>query len=192
MGVVCSIPINRMCWSAGTRAVGSPRSCFERCKRKATPAVIVGLPSIPVASAKPKAWPPDEVQQLAQVRTQSTAVAEAIDLAEDFLTLVRQRQPDQLEAWLTRAATSTLTALRRFATGLYADYQAVKAGMTLPWSNGPVEGHINRLKMLKRHMFGRAHLDLLSRRFLRAPRGDQAQATGPRELAQAHPEPVAA
>jgi transposase len=44
----------------------------------------------------------------------------------------------------------------------------VKAGLTLPWSNGPVEGQINRLKMLKRQMFGRANIDLLRRRFLRA------------------------
>jgi transposase len=57
-------------------------------------------------------------------------------------------------------------ALRRFATGLQADYAAVKASMRLPWSNGPVEGQINRLKMLKRSMFGRAKIDLLSQRFL--------------------------
>ncbi len=58
--------------------------------------------------------------------------------------------------------------LRRFATGLCADDDAVKAGMTLPWSTGPVEGHINGLKMLKRSMFGCAKIDLLSRWFLRA------------------------
>jgi transposase len=57
--------------------------------------------------------------------------------------------------------------LRRFAAGLRADYEAVQAGLMLPWSSGPVEGHINRLKMLKRSMFGRAELDLLSQRFLR-------------------------
>jgi transposase len=44
----------------------------------------------------------------------------------------------------------------------------VKAGLRLPWSNGPAEGHINCLKMLQRSMFGRAKIDLLSRRFLRA------------------------
>ena len=54
------------------------------------------------------------------------------------------------------------------AKGLRDDYEAVKAGMTLPWSNGPVEGYINRLKMLKRQMYGRAGIDLLSRRFLLA------------------------
>jgi transposase len=59
-------------------------------------------------------------------------------------------------------------ALQRFARRLREDYDAVKAGVTLPWSNGPVEGHINRLKMLKRQMFGRAHLDLLHRRFVLA------------------------
>jgi transposase len=93
-----------------------------------------------------------EVQQLTQLRHQHTAVAEAIDLAQDFLSLVRQRQPERLETWLQRARTSTLDALRRFATGLYEDYAAVKAGVTLSWSSGPVEGHINRLKMLKRQM----------------------------------------
>jgi transposase len=127
-----------------------------------------------------------EVQQLAQLHAQWAEVAEAIDLAQDFATLVRQRQPTQLDPWLKRATTSTIEALRRFATGLYEDYEAVKAGVTLPWSTSPVEGHINRLKMLKRQMFGRARLDLLSRRFLRAPRGDQAQAIGARGPIQVH------
>lgn len=122
----------------------------------------------------------DDAQQLAQIRAQSAALTEAIDLAQDFAQLVRQRQPAQLDPWLQRAAGSTLDAVRRFATGLYDDYQAVKAGVTLPWSSGPVEGHINRLKMLKRQMFGRAHLALLEHRFLRAPREREAQVVGPR------------
>jgi transposase len=111
-----------------------------------------------------------EAQQLTQLRAQSPEVAEAIDLAQDFATLVRQRQPAQLDPWLHRATTRTLEALQRFAKGLRDDYAAVKAGVTLPWNSGPVEGHINRLKMVKRQMFGRAHLDLLSRRFVLAPR----------------------
>jgi hypothetical protein len=57
--------------------------------------------------------------------------------------------------------------VQRFAPGLYADYAAVKGGGTLPWSTRPVEGHIKRLKILKRQMFGQARLDLLSRRFVR-------------------------
>jgi len=58
--------------------------------------------------------------------------------------------------------------LQRCAKGLRDDYDAVRAGVTLPWSTGPVEGHINRLNMLKRQMFGRAKLDLLQQRFLLA------------------------
>ena len=127
-----------------------------------------------------------ERQQLDQLHTQQAEVAEAIDLAQAFAQCVRQRQPDALDPWLQRATTSRLEALQRFAKGLYDDYHAVKAGITLPWSNGPVEGHINRLKMLKRQMFGRARLDLLSRRFVLAPREEQAQAVGPRVPSQGH------
>jgi transposase len=118
----------------------------------------------------------EEAEQLARLRAQHVVVDEAIMLAQDFAGLVRQRQPTQLDPWLTRATTSTLEALQRFAKGLYEDYEAVKAGVTLPWSTGPVEGHINRLKMLKRQMFGRARLDLLSRRFVRAPTCGQGPA----------------
>ena len=106
--------------------------------------------------------------QLAQLTAQSPELAEAVALAQDFAALVRQRQPAQLEPWLTRAAQSTLPPFRRFARGLRADLTAVQAAVTLPWSQGPIEGQINRLKMLKRQMFGRARLDLLARRFLLA------------------------
>ena len=80
--------------------------------------------------------------------------------------MVREQQPDELDSWLERAAASPVDAFRRFAKRLREDYDSIKAGVTLPWSNGPVEGHINRLKMLKRQMFGRAKIDLLSQRFL--------------------------
>jgi transposase len=104
--------------------------------------------------------------QLAQLTTQAPELAEAVALAQDFASLVRQRQPTHLAAWLVRAATSSLPPFRRFAKGLRADLAAVEAAVTLPWSQGPIEGQINRLKMLKRQMFGRARLDLLARRFL--------------------------
>jgi len=133
-----------------------------------------------------------ETQQLTALRAQQAEVAEAIDLAQDFATLVRQRQPTQLDPWLQRATTSAVDAVRRFATGLYEDYEAVKAGVTLPWSSGPVEGHINRLKMLKRQMFGRARLDLLSRRFLLAPRDRRARVPSPQERPDAHTQAAAA
>jgi transposase len=126
-------------------------------------------------------------RHLAQLTQQSPEVAEAVALAQDFAALVRQRQPAQLEPWLARAATSALAPFRRLAKGLREDYAAVKAGVTRPWSQGPIEGHINRLKMLKRQMFGRARLDLLSRRFLLAPRRAPRPGPRPQVLAEAHP-----
>jgi transposase len=129
---------------------------------------------------------------LAQLCAQSPEVAEAIALAQDFRSLVRQRQPEALAPWRPRATASPLEVLRRFATGLAEDDAAVKAGVTFPGSAGPVEGPINRLTMLKRQLFGRARLDLLSRRCVLAPRGGQAQALGPRGLPCAPAAPVAA
>ena len=89
-------------------------------------------------------------------------------MAEEFAGLIRARQPDRLEPWLARARNGTLPAFRGFAKRLAVDEEAVRAAVTLPWSTGQVEGQINRLKMIKRQMYGRANLDLLGRRFLLA------------------------
>jgi transposase len=97
---------------------------------------------------------------------QQPELSGAITLAQDFIDLVRQRLPSQLDDWLQAAKTSSVKAFQSFAKGLEEDYDAVKAGMTLEVSNGPVEGQNNRLKMLKRQMFGRANLELLEKRFI--------------------------
>jgi transposase len=129
---------------------------------------------------------------LAQLRAQHNDVAEAIDLAQDFARLARQRQGAQLDTWMARVAKSTSVALQRFAKGLADDYDAVKAGLTLPWSNGPVEGHITRLKLLKRQMFGRASLTLLERRFVLAPERLREPVLHPQEPSQGQAQPAAA
>ena len=121
-----------------------------------------------VVLKQPSKQTDDDTQLIAHLKDQHGELATAIDLAQDFAAIVRERQPDRFDSWLARATASAVAPLRRFATGLRADDEAVKAGLRLPWSNGPVEGQINRLKMLKRSMFGRAKIDLLSRRFLRA------------------------
>lgn len=71
---------------------------------------------------------------------------------------MRQRLPEQLDSWLERSKDSAIKVFQSFAKGLKEDYDAVKNGLTLDVSNGPVEGQNNRLKMLKRQMFGRAGL----------------------------------
>ena len=105
---------------------------------------------------------------LAGLREHSRALDEAIGLAEEFAALVRGREPERLDPWLQWAQDSAVAPLWRFAKRLSADYDAVRAAVTLAWSNGPAEGQINRLKTIKRQMYGRASLDLLERRFLLA------------------------
>ena len=117
---------------------------------------------------RPRQRTDEDTQLIVQLQAQHREVAVAIDLARDFCAIVRERQADRFDLWLARAVVSGVAPLQRFAIGLRADYEAVKAGLVLPWSNGPVEGQINRLKMLKRQMFGRAKIDLLSQRFLLA------------------------
>jgi transposase len=88
-------------------------------------------------------------------------------LVRRFGRLVRERLPDELERWLARASRPSVPPeLRRFAKGLRADRAAVRAALMYPWSNGQVEGQINRLKLIKRQMYGRAKLDLLRKRVL--------------------------
>jgi transposase len=87
---------------------------------------------------------------------------------EELLVLVRTLQGNELESWLERVKATGVRELRQFAHGLEHDKAAVIAGLTLPYSTGPVEGHINRLKLLKRQSYGRAGVAHLSRRLLAA------------------------
>ena len=91
-------------------------------------------------------------------------LATAYHLAQEFGKMVRQRLPDQFTDWLEKACTSGLTDFRNFATGLAKDHDAVLAALSVSWSSGPIEGHVNRLKLIKREMFGRGKLDLLKKR----------------------------
>lgn len=83
-----------------------------------------------------------------------------------FATMMTGRHGDRLEGWITSVEQDTLAPLASFARNLRRDLDAVRNGLSLPHSSGAVEGNINRLKMLKRQMFGRASLDLLRKRVL--------------------------
>jgi transposase len=115
---------------------------------------------------KPDTLAADETERFERLCNADAALAAAIALAQEFAVIVRQRQPGRLDDWLQRTAQSGIAPLAAFVNGVRRDYAAVKAGITFDYSNGPTEGHINRLKMLKRAMFGRAKLDLLEKRIL--------------------------
>ncbi|WP_317797393.1 ISL3 family transposase [Actinoplanes sichuanensis] len=89
-------------------------------------------------------------------------------LVSDFGGMLRQRQGQHLDSWITQARSSGVAQLAGFADGLIKDYDAVRNGLTLHWSSGAVEGNVCRLKTIKRQMYGRANFDLLRRRVILA------------------------
>lgn len=121
--------------------------------------------AVRLALAEADQLSPADSQFVSILLTDSPELARVIDLARRFTGMVQQRTPGVLETWLAEAKTTGLTA---FAQSLSQDLAAVRAALTLPWSTRPVEGHINRLKTLKRQMYGRASFALLRQRLLAA------------------------
>lgn len=95
-------------------------------------------------------------------------VAEAHDLAQELQRLVRQRQPELFDRWLERCARAAAVELQNFAFGMRREEEAIRAALSEPWSTGPVEGQITRLKSIKRQMYGRASFEVLRIRVLNA------------------------
>lgn len=115
---------------------------------------------------------PSKLSQVQQHQLEQMTLHEELRtvylLSQEFVTLLKEHQVAALDGWLKRAKESRVVELGSFVNGIRRDYAAVRAACSLPWSNGTTEGHINRLKFLKRQMFGRAHLDLLRVKVLHA------------------------
>jgi len=143
------------------------------------PEVRKSIPSLPVPlenfSAQRATWlfvcQPEQLderqkRELGLIKQASPSAEMAYRLAQAFMQMIRERTGQQLDSWLLDVETSHLPELESFARGIQQDKTAVLAGLTLPWSNGPLEGHVNRLKLIKRSMYGRAKLQLLKQRVL--------------------------
>jgi transposase len=114
---------------------------------------------------------PDRLEPADQVRLQQVlAHCPQLDAAAThvaaFAEMMCGRHGERLDDWLTAVEADDLPELHRFTAGLRRDYDAVRAGLTLEHSSGRVEGTVNKIKMLKRQMFGRANFDLLRTRVL--------------------------
>ncbi|SCF88970.1 MULTISPECIES: ISL3 family transposase [unclassified Streptomyces] len=96
-------------------------------------------------------------------------LASAAELTSSLAEMLTTLSGDRLPEWITEATDAGLPGISSFATGLMSDFDAVTAGLTAEWNSGPVEGAVNRIKMLKRQMFGRAGFALLRKRVLLAP-----------------------
>jgi transposase len=114
-------------------------------------------------------WPErltdQQAKDVRQMREAHSAIEQAYVLAQDFRKVLAGAKPNGLSPWMRMVLIGTLTPFRTFASGLHRDLDAVKGALEFPWS----EGHVNRLKLIKRQMYGRAGFDLLRIRVLYPP-----------------------
>jgi transposase len=105
----------------------------------------------------------DELKKLIRIHPE---VAPLYQLVQDFREMLMEHKIENWGSWIERAKTACLAPILSFVGGLERDADAVKAAIISEISNGQVEGQVNRLKLIKRQMFGRAKLDLLKARVL--------------------------
>lgn len=100
----------------------------------------------------------------------SEELRKTFSLAQSFRNMMTSRSGNkELRGWIDQTTKSDIKEMASFAKGLLSDYPAIENALTFPWSNGPVEGNVNRLKTIKRQMYGRAGFDLLRRRVVHSP-----------------------
>jgi transposase len=107
-----------------------------------------------------------ETVTVAAIETGAPTLVEARDVIANFKTMIRTRLPGDLDPWLERACSSLVAS---FANGVAKDIRAIRAAISLPWSNGETEGQITKLKLVKRQMYGRGKLDPLETRVVGCP-----------------------
>lgn len=106
---------------------------------------------------------PPQVRVLCTIETAVPELVHARDTIDAFHRMVRRRDGTGLEDWLSQAATGLVAS---FARGIAADLTAIRAAITVHWSNGQTEGQITKLKLIRRQMYGRGKLDLLQARLM--------------------------
>jgi len=117
---------------------------------------------------RPDALDAEEQARFKEVLARCPHLSAAAAHVAAFAEMLTGLHGDRLDAWIAAVDADDQPDLHSFITGVRRDHQAVTNGLTLPYSSGPVEGNVNRIKMLKRQMYGRAKFDLLRKRILLA------------------------
>ncbi|WP_328493486.1 transposase [Streptomyces sp. NBC_00414] len=135
-------------------------------KKRTSPRPVIARPPSPRTVAgwvlrRPETLTESEQLQLKTVRTHCPELDALTRHVRSFAVMLTERQGERLLDWLDAVRQDDLPSLHTLAAGIDRDLDAVITGLTLPWSSGAVEGHVNRIKMLKRQMFGRAGFQLL-------------------------------
>ena len=158
---------------------GSERMVYRFLETLKTTEIVTsaGTPRLPQYTSTAAVWlfmrhpaQLDEIQRedLAAFRLAHASLNTTYQLVQDFLHMMRHRQGKRLDAWLSQVHESGLAELQSFAQGVEQEKAAVQAGLTLPISNGQVEGQVTKIKLIKRMMYGRAKFPLLRQRVLHA------------------------
>lgn len=133
-------------------------------------------PAKPLQAAKHLVWlllgPVEKLNQeeleVLKFMRQEEGLESAYNLAQSFLRMVKEGRGEELESWLGACAGSGVAELESFGASLQREFGAIAAALTLPYSNGPTEGAVNKLKMIKRTLYGRGSFEVLRRRVLLA------------------------
>ncbi|KJS52503.1 transposase [Streptomyces rubellomurinus subsp. indigoferus] len=142
-------------------------------RKRTSPRPVTAQPPSPRTVAgwilrRPTALSEAEQLQLKSVLTYCPELDALTRHVRAFAVMLTERQGERLPEWLDAVRQDDLPSLHGLAAGIDRDQAAVIAGLTLPWNSGVVEGHVNRIKMLKRQMYGRAGFNLLRKRVLLA------------------------
>ncbi|MEO6063436.1 MAG: ISL3 family transposase [Thermoflexales bacterium] len=167
-----STPVRRWMWLRREAPAPSTPNRLTESVRQQIKAALQQITDLP--SSRQLSWllvrqPKDLTdpdQRSLNILLKNDVVRRVYDVAQRFGSMIRGHEHEQLDSWLEACATSRMAELISFARGIRSDYAAIKAALLTKWSNGPTEGHVNRLKTIKRLMFGRAKFDLLRIRVL--------------------------
>ncbi|GAA5064832.1 transposase [Streptomyces similanensis] len=143
-------------------------------EKRTSPRPVTAQPPAPRVVTRWTLSRPETLTEIEQLRLK-VVLANCPELdaltghVRSFAHMLTERQGERLPQWLDAVRQDDLPSPHTLAAGIDRDRNAVIAGLTLPWNSGVVEGHVNRIKMLKRQMFGRAGFALLRKRVLLAP-----------------------
>jgi transposase len=159
-------------WIQSKRTKPSPLgkpSAVQLSRNKAPPNVLPSSKQLAwLLLREPNSWRSEDEALLNHLQ-QNTLLKELYQMVQRFCAMVKQRLLAELDPWLLDCGKLGIAQLQNFAFGLRQDYLAVHAALATAWSNGQTEGQVNRLKFIKRQMYGRAKFDLLRIRVLAAP-----------------------
>lgn len=125
-------------------------------------------PRMPFGSRGSEELDADEQATLTAICQASQTAQTTYDLVQDFRQMLHHLEGHKLDEWLAKVVNSQIRELQSFVRGVERDKAAVVAALTYPLNNGVVEGHVNKLKLIKRMMFGRAGFPLLRQRVIHA------------------------